>query len=128
MQAVCLGKTDAAIPTRAYRLTVGSLLFIFVVHWTGVKRATYLCLDCTKNVQKNWNVNGSFIIYVNFDYTWNKLYPVSLTHWLSAHYAWFPHGRSHMLILILVRMEVKILVVINKNSECGQSKVQHFHT
>ena len=54
-----------------YRLTVASLLFIFVVDWAGVRRATYLYLACTKNMHKHWNINGSFIIHVivNFDGT-----------------------------------------------------------
>ena len=39
-------------------------------------RATYLCLDCTKNVDKNWNINVLFIIHVNFDHAWVGHYPV----------------------------------------------------
>ena len=58
-------------------MTVISLLFIFVVHWAGTRRATYLYLDCTKNVHKNWNINGSFIIQVNFDHVWAEHYPVA---------------------------------------------------
>ena len=45
---------------RACRLTVISLLFVLVVHRVGVWRATYLFLDCTKNMDKNWNINVSF--------------------------------------------------------------------
>ena len=67
-----------AILTRACRLTVASLVFIFVVHGAGVWRATYLCLDCTKNVDKNWNINVLFIIHVNFDCAWAEHYPVTL--------------------------------------------------
>ena len=29
------------------------LAFLFVVHWGDVGRATYLCLDCTKNMHTN---------------------------------------------------------------------------
>ena len=68
-----------AIITRVCRLTVTSLLFVFVVHGAGVWRATYLCLDCTKNVDKNWNINVSFIIHVNFDHAWAGHYPITLS-------------------------------------------------
>ena len=48
-----LAKLDAEnCNTHAYRLTVAGLLFVFVVHGADVRRATYLCLDCTKNVEK----------------------------------------------------------------------------
>ena len=66
------------ILARACRLTVTSLLFVFVVHGAGIWRATSLCLDCTKNVDKNWNINVSFIIHVNFDHAWAGHYPVTL--------------------------------------------------
>jgi hypothetical protein len=59
---------------------VAGLLFVFVVHGAGVRRATYLCLDCTKNVDKNWNIKVSFIIYANFDLAWVEHYPVTLIH------------------------------------------------
>ena len=45
----------------------------------GQARATYLCLDCAKNEDKNWNITVSFIIYVNFDHVWAEHYPVSLS-------------------------------------------------
>ena len=64
--------------THACRQTVAGLLFDFVDHGAGIRRATYLCLDCTKNVDKNWNITVSFIIYVNFDHTWAEHYPVTL--------------------------------------------------
>ena len=67
-----------AILTHVYRLTVASLLFVFIVHGAGVRRATYLCLDCTKNVDKNWNISISLIIHVNFDHAWAEHYPVTL--------------------------------------------------
>ena len=35
-------------------------------HGGGVKRATYLFLDCAKNMDKNWNITVLFIIHVNF--------------------------------------------------------------
>ena len=44
-----------------------------------IRRATYLCLDCAKNVDKNWNITVSFIIHVNFDHAWVEHYPVSLS-------------------------------------------------
>ena len=56
-----------------------SLLFVFVVHGAGIWRATYLYLDCTKNVDKKWNINVLFIIHVNFDHAWAEHYPVTLT-------------------------------------------------
>ena len=37
----------------------------------------YLCLDCAKNVDKNWNITVSFIIHVNFDHVWVEYYPVT---------------------------------------------------
>ena len=41
------------------RLTVAGLFFVFVVNRAGVGRATYLCLDSTKNFDKNWDINVS---------------------------------------------------------------------
>ena len=35
-------------------------------------------LDCTKSVDKNWNINISFIIHVNFDHVWAGHYSVTL--------------------------------------------------
>ena len=52
-----------AVLTRACRPTVAGLLFVFVVNGACVRRAIYLCLDCTKNVDKNWDMNVSIIIY-----------------------------------------------------------------
>ena len=52
--------------------------FVFVDHGAGIRRATYLCLDCTKNMDKNWNTTVSFIIHVNFDHAWAEHYPVTL--------------------------------------------------
>ena len=40
---------------------------------------TYLCLDCAKNVDKNWNITVSFIIHVNFDHAWAEHYPITLS-------------------------------------------------
>ena len=67
-----LAKIDKKIAklTRACRQTVADLLFVFVDHGAGIRRATYLCLDCAKNVNKNWNITVSFIIHVNFDHAW----------------------------------------------------------
>ena len=67
-----------AILTRACRLTVVGLLFIIVVNGAGIRRATYLCLDYTKNVDKNWKLNVSFSVHVNFDHAWVEHYPVTL--------------------------------------------------
>ena len=69
-----------------------SLLFVFVVHGAGVWRATYLCLDCTKNVDKNWNINVLFIIHVNFDHAGH--YPVTLNMLCTAGGV----GWSHVLV------------------------------
>ena len=52
---------------------------MFVVHWGDVGRATYLCLDCTKSMTTDWNINVSFVIHVNFDHAWAEHYPVTLT-------------------------------------------------
>ena len=68
-----------AILTRACRQTVADLLFVFVDHGAGIRRATYLCLDCAKNVDKNWNITVSFIIHMNFDHAWAEHYPVTLS-------------------------------------------------
>ena len=62
---------------RACRHTVAGLLFVFVDHGAGIRRATYLCLDCAKNVDKNWNITVSFIIHVNFDHAWAEHYPAT---------------------------------------------------
>ena len=72
-----------AILTHACRLTVVGLLFIFVVHGAGVRRAAYLCLDYAKNVDKNWAITVSFIIHVNFDHAWAEHYPVTLIAYLA---------------------------------------------
>ena len=64
--------------TRACRLTVAGLRFVFVNHGAGIRRATYLCLDCAKNVYKNWNITVAFIIHVNLDHAWAEHYPVTL--------------------------------------------------
>ena len=37
-------------------------------------------LDYTKNMHKNWNINVSFIIHVNFDCAWAEHYPITLRH------------------------------------------------
>ena len=67
--------------THACKQTVAGLLFIFVDHGAGIRRATYLCLDCAKNVDKNWNIHVtvSFIIHVNFYHAWAEHYPVTLS-------------------------------------------------
>ena len=61
---LALAKTNAeiAILTHTYRLTVTGSLFVSVVHRAGVRRATYLCLDCTRNVEKNWNITSPVAI------------------------------------------------------------------
>ena len=65
--------------TRACRQTVVGLLFVSVDHGAAIRRATYLCLYCAKNVDKNWNITVSFIIHVNFDHAWAEHYPVTLS-------------------------------------------------
>ena len=35
-------------------------------------------LDYTKNVYKNWSINSSFIIHVNFDNVWAEHDPITL--------------------------------------------------
>ena len=54
---------------------------------------TYLCLDCAKNLDINWNITVSFIIHVNFDHAWVEHYTVTLTknglfHLMSIHPLW----------------------------------------
>ena len=65
-----------AILTRMSRPTVAGLLLVFMVNWTGIRRATYLCVDSTKNVDKNWDIFN--IINVNFDHARAEHYPVTL--------------------------------------------------
>ena len=73
-----MAKTDTencnAMLTHVCRLRVAGLLFVFVAHGLGVRRVTYLCLDSTKNMEKNWNINVTFIIHVNFDHAWAEHY------------------------------------------------------
>ena len=38
----------------------------------------------TKNVDKNWNINISFIIHVNFDHAWAEHSPVTLNRAVST--------------------------------------------
>ena len=56
------------------------LAFVFVVHWGNIRRATYLCLDCTKSMHTNWIINVllNFVVHVNFDNAWAENYPVAL--------------------------------------------------
>ena len=65
-----------AILIHECRLTVASLLLVFLLHGADVRRATCLCLDCTKNMDKNWNINISLIIHVNFDHAREEHYAV----------------------------------------------------
>ena len=69
---------EIVILIRVCRPTVVGLLFVFVVKGAGVRRATYLFLDSTRNVDKNWDINVSFIIHVNVDHAWAEHYPVTL--------------------------------------------------
>ena len=61
-------KTDAENYNSYLRVQIdsGRFAFPFVVNGAGIRRASYLCLDSTKNVDKNWDINVSFIIHVNF--------------------------------------------------------------
>jgi hypothetical protein len=71
-------KIAKLILTCAFRSTVAGFLFVFVVYGAGVRRATYQYLDCTKNMDNNWNINVSLIIHANFDHAWAEHYPVTL--------------------------------------------------
>ena len=66
---------------------MAGLLFVSVNHGAGIRRASYLCIDCAKNVDKNWNITVSFIIHVNFDHAWAEHYPVTLN-FFSKIYIW----------------------------------------
>ena len=52
-----LAKTDAENCKTNPRLQTdsGRFAFIFVDQGVGIRKATYLCLEYTKNVDKNWN-------------------------------------------------------------------------
>ena len=95
-----------AIPTRACRQTVTGLFLFFVDHGAGIRRATYLYLDCAKNVDKNWNKTVSFIIHVNFDHVWAEHYPVTLMLTCIVHSAlkgpdsWMPICKHFFILLI----------------------------
>ena len=65
---------------------MAGLLFVFVDHGAGIRRATYLYLDCAKNMDKNWNITVAFIVHVNFDYAWMEHYPVTLTNQCNTIY------------------------------------------
>ena len=58
---------------------VAGLLFIFVDHGAGIRRAI---LACALTVQRMWTKTGielhHFIIHVNFDHAWAEHYPVTL--------------------------------------------------
>ena len=85
-----------AILTRACRQTVADLLFVFVDNGAGIRRATYLCLDCAKNVDKNWNITVSFIIHnMNFDHAWTEHYPVTLREMSGYPYRGVSHSFMH---------------------------------
>ena len=60
-----LAKTDTENCNTYPRLQTdsGRLAFRFCGPWAGTRRATYLCLDCAKNVDKSWSVTVSFIIH-----------------------------------------------------------------
>ena len=66
------------ILTHAYRLTAACYLFLFVVPWGDVRKATQLCLDCTKSMHTDWNIEVLLFIHVNFDHAWTEHYPVTL--------------------------------------------------
>ena len=77
-----MAKIDAEYCKTYLRLQIDSGRFAFrfcgPCHGAGIRRATYLCLDCAKNVDKNWNITVSFIIHMNFDHAWVEHYPVTL--------------------------------------------------
>ena len=92
--------------TRACRETVAGLLFVFVDHGAGIRSATYLCLDCAKNVDKNWNITASFIIHVNFDHAWAEHYPVTLMFVRQ-----FCHGHYIQLYLVSIHNVITFLFI-----------------
>ena len=57
----------------------GQLTSAFVAHWGNGRSTTYLCLDCTKSMHKNWNITVSFTIHEDFDCVWAEHYPVTLS-------------------------------------------------
>ena len=101
---------------------MAGLLFVFVDHGAGIRRATYLCLDRAKNVDKNWNVTVSFIIHVNFDHAWAEHYPVTLsTYFLAA----ACYKRMRLIIsfygsyLWQLEMASLILWIVKSQELCG---------
>ena len=96
-----------AILTRACRLTAAGLLFVFVDHRAGIRRATYLCLDYAKNVDKNWNITVSLIIHVNFDHAWAehlKAPPVVCK--LRSYMQIYKLSQQHCMLLLAVLQSV----------------------
>ena len=77
IQAVALAKADTencnACP--CMQTDTGKFAFLWSTEYIGIRRAIYLCLDFTKNMDKNWNINVSFIIIVNFDHAGQNTIP-----------------------------------------------------
>ena len=73
-----MAKTDAENCNTYPRVQIdsGKFALVFVLHGADIRRATCLCLDCTKNMDKNWNINISLIIHVNFDQAREEHYAV----------------------------------------------------
>ena len=91
-------------------MIVASLLFVFVVHGADIRRATYLCLDCTKNVDKNWNIN--FIYYSR------KLWPCmgrTLSHNLkqNPHYVSRVWLQKWVMDMGVCTMHTRVVVAIS---------------
>ena len=81
---ICMAKNAWQKLTQKFTMHIqtdsGLLAFLFVVPLGGVRRATCLCLDCTKSMHTDWNiyVNVSLVIHVNLDHAWAEHYPVTL--------------------------------------------------
>ena len=73
----------------------GRFFFVFVVNRTGIRRATYLCLDSTKNVDKNWYTSVSFNIHVNFDTAWVEHYPETYIYGICVVILIMPYIKQH---------------------------------
>ena len=82
IQAVCLGKNWRRklqyLPTLANWQWQVCLLFLWSMGRGHQESCTYLCLDCAKNMDKNWNITVSFNIHMNFDHMWAEHYRVTL--------------------------------------------------
>ena len=64
-------------------IQTASWLFVFCgpLGQGDVGKATYLavCLDCTKSMHTNWNIDVAVGIHVNLDLAWAEHYPITLS-------------------------------------------------